>query len=305
VRLLSPLFTAENHRDLLAAAKHKSRREVEELIARLRPQPDAPSRVRKLPSATARSAAPGLMTEVEKVAEAATVPAADSEERSSAPPREASPARPAVVVPSAPERYKVQFTASAAMREKLRRAQELLRHRIPSGDIAEVMDLALDLLVEDLEKKKFAATERPRRSSSENAAVHRPGSEVTAAHADRSEVAAAHVSSSVAAATRAGGSDTAALRSGEPTQPLSRHIPAEVKRAVWQRDQGRCTFVGANGVRCAGQGQLEFDHIRPHADGGTVHLDNVRLLCRPHNQHEARLFFGLWQAEGAQAAMPR
>ena len=285
VRLLSPLFTADNHRDLLAAAKHKSRREVEELIARLRPQPDAPSMVRKLPSATARSAAPGLMTEVEKVAEAATVPAADSEERSSAPPREASPARPAVVVPSAPERYKVQFTASAAMREKLRRAQELLRHRIPSGDIAEVVDLALDLLVEDLEKKKFAATDRPRRSSSEMAAVHRPGSEIPAA--------------------RAGGLDAAALRSGEPTQPLSRHIPAEVKRAVWQRDQGRCTFVGANGVRCAGQGQLEFDHIRPHADGGTVHLDNVRLLCRPHNQHEARLFFGLWQAEGAQAAVPR
>jgi hypothetical protein len=243
VRLLSPLFTAENHRDLLAAAKHKSRREVEEMIARLRPQPDAPSTVRKLPAVTARGAAAGPMrTAAGPAATIATVRTEEPHDGSSAPPREASPARPAIVVPSSPERYKVQFTASAATREKLRRAQELLRHRIPSSDIAEVLDLALNLLVQDLEKTKFATTDRPRQSNSEMAAVH------------------------------AGGSDDAAVRANEL-------LPRT--------------------------GQLEFDHIRPHADGGAANVDNVRLLCRPHNQHEARLFFGLWQAEGTQAVVPR
>ena len=176
-------------------------------------------------------------------------------------PSGASTARPAVVVPLGPERYKVQFTANAAMREKLRRAQELLRHRIPGGDLAEVIDLALDLLVRDLEKKKFAATDRPRGSGAETA-------------------------------------QPVALES-------SRHIPADVKRAVWQRDQGRCTFTGPHGVRCTERGQLEFDHVRPHADGGAASAGNVRLLCRRHNQYEARQFFGLWQAESTPEAVPR
>ena len=69
-----------------------------------------------------------------------------------------------VVRPRAPERYEVRFTATAETREKLRRAQDLLGHAIPGGDIAQVVDRALTLLVADLERKKFAATRNPRRS---------------------------------------------------------------------------------------------------------------------------------------------
>jgi hypothetical protein len=36
-----------------------------------------------------------------------------------------------------------------------------------------------------------------------------------------------------------------------------RHIPADVKRAVWQRDRGRCTFVGERGQRCGSRKFLE------------------------------------------------
>jgi 5-methylcytosine-specific restriction endonuclease McrA len=72
------------------------------------------------------------------------------------------------VRPLAPERYEVRFTASAETREKLRRAQDLLGHAIPSGDIAQVVDRALTLLVADLERKKFAATRHPRRSSGQS-----------------------------------------------------------------------------------------------------------------------------------------
>jgi hypothetical protein len=50
VRLLSPHLTQANHRDVLGEASHKSKRDVEELVARLRPQPDAVSSVRQLPT---------------------------------------------------------------------------------------------------------------------------------------------------------------------------------------------------------------------------------------------------------------
>jgi hypothetical protein len=74
------------------------------------------------------------------------------------------PIRPAVVKPLAPDTYKVQFTLSAAGYQKLRRAQDLLRHGIPNGDLAAVMERALTLLVENLEKKKLAVTRRRRAS---------------------------------------------------------------------------------------------------------------------------------------------
>jgi hypothetical protein len=57
----------------------------------------------------------------------------------------------------------VRFTASAETCAKLKRAQDLLRHAIPTGDTATVVDRALTLLVADLERKKLGATEKPRR----------------------------------------------------------------------------------------------------------------------------------------------
>jgi hypothetical protein len=55
------------------------------------------------------------------------------------------------------------------MREKIRVAQDLLGHTIPSGDIAQVFDRALTLLIADLSRKKFAVTEQPRRSRGQSA----------------------------------------------------------------------------------------------------------------------------------------
>src|SRR5918995_2415968 len=53
VSLLGPHLTVANHVELLDAATHKSKRDVEQLIARLRPQPDVPASIRKLPGAGA------------------------------------------------------------------------------------------------------------------------------------------------------------------------------------------------------------------------------------------------------------
>ena len=75
-------------------------------------------------------------------------------------------------------------------------------------------------------------------------------------------------------------------------RPGSRHIPAEIKRAVWLRDLGRCSFVGTTGRRCGERGFVEFHHVRPYAAGGEATLDNLQLRCRAHNAYEARAYFG-------------
>jgi hypothetical protein len=66
-----------------------------------------------------------------------------------------------VVAPLAPERYKVQITVSRETFEKLRRAQDLLRHTIPTGDPAAIVDRALDALLTDLNRTRLAAVSRP------------------------------------------------------------------------------------------------------------------------------------------------
>jgi hypothetical protein len=102
------------------------------------------------------------------------------------------PAR-AVVRPLAPERYEIRFTASGEMREKLRVAQDLLGHAIPSGDIAQVFERALTLLVADLSRKKFAATKRPRRSRGQSDESRNIPAEVKRAVAARDQCRCAFV----------------------------------------------------------------------------------------------------------------
>jgi len=69
-----------------------------------------------------------------------------------------------LVRPLTATRCEIRFTASAETRDYLRRAQDLLGHAIPDGDLDRVFNRSLRLLVRELERKKFAATERPRRS---------------------------------------------------------------------------------------------------------------------------------------------
>jgi hypothetical protein len=57
-------------------------------------------------------------------------------------------------------RYRVQFTADAALKEKLERARDLMRHALPSGDLAALIARSLDLLIEQLMKRRFGTPSR-------------------------------------------------------------------------------------------------------------------------------------------------
>ena len=140
VRLLAPHLTAENHRAVLDSALGKTKLQVEEIVATLLPRPDVPPSIRKLPPP--KTLAPRPLP---------ALPAASS--------------RPsAEVIPLSPDRYKMQVTIGGDTLEKLRLAKDLLRHAVPSGDEATILDRALTALLTDLAQRKFAAAERPRPS---------------------------------------------------------------------------------------------------------------------------------------------
>jgi hypothetical protein len=150
--LLAPHVTETNCRELLARARHRSKREVQEIVASVRPQPDVPDRVRKLP-------AQPLGSRIEEPA----LTSASTECRSVVATSTATVSRPAprpIVQPLAPDRYKLQLTIGRETRDKLSRVQDLMRHSLPSGDLSAILDQALDLLLTDLERKKVAACRR-------------------------------------------------------------------------------------------------------------------------------------------------
>jgi 5-methylcytosine-specific restriction endonuclease McrA len=269
VTLLAAHLTDENHEALLDAARHKSKRDVERLVASLVPQPDIASSLRKVPSPPTRTAA-CLLDETNPGAADRTSPAASDaplrDERHSlhaAPEahfgeqRVAPPATTrSIVAPLAPDRYLLKVTLTAEARRRLDRARDLLRHAVPNGDPAVIVGRALTVLVEQLQKSRRAAVRRPRTRS-------------RAPQADR-------------------------------------HVPASVRRSVWARDDGRCAFVGSDG-RCRETGWLEIHHVVPFARGGPTTTENLELRCRAHNAYEAEREFGALvpsAAEGARRATP-
>jgi hypothetical protein len=161
LRLLAPNLTEQNREELLEEAGGKSKREVQELLARHSPRPDVRESVRKLPTLRTAAAAPdaGTVSQAAGVIAAVGGPALPEP----LPPPSAQLRRP-VVTPLAPDRYQITFTGSGETREMLELAKDMLRHAVPNADTAEVMNRALRVLLEGLARKKFAATKQPRRN---------------------------------------------------------------------------------------------------------------------------------------------
>jgi 5-methylcytosine-specific restriction endonuclease McrA len=154
VRLLGRHLTPGNHQAVLARAKGRSRQEIDVLVAELAPRPDVPGSVRKLPMFVATTSS------VPTPAPATSAPAEPAPAIAASPVAVLPTPRP-IVQPTAPERYRVQFTIGHETHEKVRRLQELLRREIPDGDPAVIFDRAVTLLLERVEKRKLGAATRP------------------------------------------------------------------------------------------------------------------------------------------------
>ena len=256
---LAPHLTPENREVLLERAVHRSKRQIEELVAEISPRPDAPALMRKLPDRRQKVTEPSDVTITVFAGESGLRPdavaASELERRPGgragagvdrlspgASVRLASPrTRPAVVEPLAPARYKVQFTASAELHDKLERLRGLMRSSVPDGDLATIIEQAVTEKLQRLEARRFARTQAPRKTLSDRA-----------------------------------------------SSPTSRRIPAAVKRAVYERDGGRCRYEDAQGRRCTGRHGLEFHHRHPFGHGGDHSVGNISLQCERHNRSPGR-----------------
>jgi len=160
IGLLAPHLTTDNHQHLIEVARHKSKREIEHLVATLRPQPCVPSVVRKLPHQVTDREPPTVENGPATPPVMPPLPTLTPSAEPAMTPREA---KPALVKPITAQRYKVQFTVTADTFEKLRRVQDLMRHTCPNGDVGVVFERALTLLLEHLQRTKLAHVSPPLR----------------------------------------------------------------------------------------------------------------------------------------------
>jgi len=231
---LAPHLTKDNRESLLARAAHRSKRQIEELLAELSPKPDVPASIRKLP-APAPTACPDTKPEElgpDRVASFLPSPPLTQAVHAATAPSVpyVPPARPAKVEPLAPARYKIVFTASAELYNKLKRLQSLMRSSVPDGDLAAILEDAVTEKLERLEAKRFGKTRTPRK------------------RLEQTDIS-----------------------------PRSRHIPVPVRRFVYERDGGQCTFVDAHGRRCPARDRLEFHHHDPFGRGGDHAAERISL----------------------------
>ena len=202
VCLLRDHLTLQNHAELLREVSHKTKTEIEELLARRFPQANVPNRLRKLPSFEPRSEG----------------------------------------------HYLLQLNASAALKQKLELARDLMSHANPSGDLAVVVERALDGLIEELQSRRFGQAQSVRAKGTGGAMP-------------------AELTSRLPSAVRASQVDESSLKTRGPGKLQRAHLRNEVRRAIVARDGHRCSFVGKDGQRCEGRAFLQFHHQRAWALG--------------------------------------
>jgi len=289
VCLLRDYLTPENHEELLRAAAHKTKWQIQELLAKRFPRPDVESRIRKLPHPRAVShlvAAHGsddATTQPDSAAEPSSresaLPMHLARAGELAQPAELAPigganvtwaqasrlgsratptthllverrtAAPPQIEPLSESRYRIQLNASGAFKGKLDRMRALISHSNPTGDLAIVIERALEIAIEQVEKQRFAKTDQPR-CGAQSGVEKRP----------------------------------------RPT--TRKHVPNAVRREIALRDELRCSYLASNGQRCTARAFLQIHHEHPWARGGGETVSNLRLLCGPHNRLIARRDFG-------------
>lgn len=325
--VLSSYLTDDNHRDLLDAARGRSKRAIERMVARRFPRPDQRPMVRKLsaPDSFEMAGAPDADPAAQQSPEGADnrrgravkgglLPAkaevgsrhggslsppsghagAESPSGSSKSLSTRSSSQPTAV-----DRYRLHLTVSASVHDKLEEARDLLSHTVPDGDLSAILDRALTLLIEQTKKKRFAVGHgtRPR---AQPARPSRPEPEPEPGPGPGPEPETRPACEAVSPGPAGHESKSPQRASHEPEPPgrkRSRAIPAEVRRTVWVRDEGRCTYRSESGERCTATRKLEFHHEKPFAMGGSHDASGICLLCKAHNLLVAEVDFGAAKME--------
>jgi 5-methylcytosine-specific restriction endonuclease McrA len=337
--LLVPVLTPENRDAVLERATHKSKRQIEQLVAELSPRPDVPSVMRKLPGprqAPSPGAADGGDQGLGRTFElllgtagAQDMPPAAPQWQDQGPievdraaeglelfPGAGAVSQAIELVPGTVAASRasdlVPETAAASRAPQLvpgtvaaSRASELVPGTAESPASAASRRAVVEPLSPGRYKVQFTASAELHDQLERLAALMR--SEVP--DGDIAAIIQGAVAEKLERLEARRFAKTATPRKTTPRKAVShdssrssRHIPAAVRRAVRARDAGRCRFVDEQGRRCSERHGLEFHHRHPYGMGGDHSPENISLLCPAHNRYVAELDYGQAAIKGRQSS---
>ncbi len=290
---LKDVLQPENHRELLDSAAGRTEHDVEVLVASRQPRPEVKESIRKLPTRApatvelptvgsrpepvaapaAPATAPTPPTAVGSTSELALlsfgnslVPAAAIDAGSGAelpldtllaPTPMPTPTPRPRIQPIDADRHSLKMTVGPEFIAELDEVKSALSHVVPDGNLEAILRACFQKTLEHFARRKQGARKTPEQASHTEPMPEARGAAPVPKRATR-----------------------------------SRWIPNAVRRAVWKRDGGCCAFIGKDGRRCGSRYQLEYDHLKPFAEGGEATVDGIALHCRSHNLHRARQCFG-------------
>jgi 5-methylcytosine-specific restriction endonuclease McrA len=300
VCMLAKILTEDNKQEVLQEARCKSKRQMEEIVARYKPGKDIEDRVRTIfvktaPEAAANMSAPipgkpgeiglsfvGLKQEDTsrgnwvKSTTAGEGKKSTADARRNASAEESTQAHATILQ----KKYKLEFTVDPECMNKLEETKAILSKKYPKGVplgklLDEMLDVYLDKHSPERKKKRREKREAKKQERNNNKQGKLSHNKMTRKEKN----------------TRTNKTEVRRSRNRGPTHSkhveYNRYIPQAVQDEVFTRDGGRCTYVSPNGTRCNSNWNLHIDHIRPYAKGGDHSVENLRLLCAKHNNLEA------------------
>jgi hypothetical protein len=251
--LLGQVLTDENADDLLARAAYGTKAEVDTLVASVKPRPAPADGVRKLPGPCLALAAAPTARPSDGPAPATLTATVQARGEPDLLASGLAPAQPRRDLPAA------EMQAVSGDRWSLRVSID--------RDFKDELETLTTLLSHVVPRGDLAAVLR----EAVRCGIEKHGKRKGA----------------VAPARKRSRKLNAAGSSSNP-----RVIPIEIRRQVWERDAGRCTWTTPDGRRCDSRWQLELDHITPPLFGGGATVANLRLRCRGHNLLYAEQVYG-------------
>jgi hypothetical protein len=285
---LAPHLTEENYEELLFASVRKGRKDIEHMLAGRFPREDVPDRIRKVPErqtgvgAAAATGNPGAAVVAGDLGASAAVSllrAGQVIAGASVRPGE-SAATSQAGVGGVPDGGGAAAATGSRPAPGVTRVGEQVVEPLAEARFRVQFTASLDLRGKIQRARELLSHAVP---DGNLASVFERGLDLLIEQQEKRRLGIG---------VRSRGQAGASTPAHAEQSSHSRHIPAAVRRQVWQRDGGQCTFVDAEERRCAERSFLEFEHRVPFGKGGTSTPENVRLLCRAHNRGQAERAYG-------------
>jgi len=205
------------------------------------------------------------------------------------------------------ESLRVELTLSKEQQKKLRRAREILSHKHPSLNWAELFTVLAEEFIKRRDPRRDTKCSTPNEKLSGRTEADKsvPTSkiEVTNNSSEPERAFSVKIKDKVRRADKKVQNepnlDAMNMKNGFTMEAAANQIKSSykrkailiaIKREIFQRDQ-HCQWQDPVTKRkCESRFQLELDHIKPVWAGGKNNNTNLQILCRTHNQIKFRLF---------------